>query len=56
MIKKLNLSEIIQNQAVLNVGCIGHVSNGKVSEFPPIFKNSLNFHQSSKILGVSTNL
>lgn len=29
MIKTLNLSTIIQNQAVLNVGCIGHVSNGK---------------------------
>jgi translation initiation factor 2 subunit 3 len=29
MIKTLKLSEIIQNQAVLNAGCIGHVSNGK---------------------------
>ena len=29
MDKILKLSEIIQNQAVLNVGCIGHVSNGK---------------------------
>ena len=29
MIKTLNLSTIIKNQAVLNVGCIGHVSNGK---------------------------
>jgi len=29
MNKILHLSDIIQNQAVLNVGCIGHVSNGK---------------------------
>ena len=29
MIKTLKLSDIIKNQAVLNVGCIGHVSNGK---------------------------
>ncbi len=29
MVKTLNLSTIIKNQAVLNVGCIGHVSNGK---------------------------
>jgi len=25
----LNLSKIIQNQAIINAGCIGHVSNGK---------------------------
>jgi translation initiation factor 2 subunit 3 len=29
MNKTLRLSEIIQKQAVLNVGCVGHVSNGK---------------------------
>ena len=25
----INLSDVIKNQAVINVGCIGHVSNGK---------------------------
>ena len=29
MIKTIYLSDIIKKQAVLNVGCIGHVSNGK---------------------------
>ena len=29
MIKELLLSDIVKNQAVLNIGCIGHVSNGK---------------------------
>ena len=28
-VKVLNLSDIIKNQAIINVGCIGHVSNGK---------------------------
>ncbi len=28
-VKILNLSDIIKNQAIINVGCIGHVSNGK---------------------------
>ena len=27
--KNILLSDIIQNQPILNVGCIGHVSNGK---------------------------
>ena len=29
MTKELLLSDIVKNQAILNVGCIGHVSNGK---------------------------
>ena len=29
MEKEILLSEIINNQAIINVGCIGHVSNGK---------------------------
>ena len=27
--KTILLSDIIRNQAILNVGCVGHVSNGK---------------------------
>lgn len=29
MTKELLLSDIVKNQAIINVGCIGHVSNGK---------------------------